>query len=65
MMQVWGMLYCIGVKIVMKYLENNLSGVIIITRVYVTTTEFHENMRTLDDIQKMYIHACIIVIISM
>ena len=44
------MLYCIGVKIEMNYLENNLSVVIIITRVYVTMTEFHENMRTLDDI---------------
>ena len=54
-MNVWGMLYCIGVKIVMNYLENNLSGVIIITRVYIAMTEFHENMRTLDDIQKNYI----------
>ena len=43
-MQVWGMLYCIGVKIVTNYLENNLSGVIIITRVYVTMTDFHENL---------------------
>ena len=46
------MLYCIGVKVVMHYLDNNLSGVIIITRVYVTMTEFHENMKTLDDIKK-------------
>ena len=37
-MQVWGMLYYIGVQIAMNYLENNLSGVIIITSLchYVT-----------------------------
>ena len=41
----------------MNYLENNLSVVIIITRVYVTMTEFHENMRTLDDIQ-FFLYIC-------
>ena len=46
-MKVWGKLYCIGVKIVMHYLETNLSGVIIITTVYVTMIEFHVNMRNL------------------
>ena len=43
-MQVWGMFFWIVVKIAMNYLENNLSGVTIITRVYISF------MRTLEDI---------------